>query len=267
MGVEHLGLANATSWEAGWATTQIHVLELSGVKDAWVHGVSSFSPPTSPTEGLGVGAHLISGGVIVTHSKRVTIAESSMSQAIHRGGGGNGYLFEIRQSSEILTRDSVAVHGRHNFIQNWGFGTTGCVWLRVHSADGEAHLSPDLPFGAVGYSEYHHSLATANLVDQSTFDDGFSAVNRGAYSSGAGHSATECVFWNTSGTGYLRSFQFGWGYVIGTGEALEVRTAIEDAAAAEGTSPEDWSEGVGLGATLDPPSLYEAQRALRLQAP
>ncbi|HNC94755.1 MAG TPA: NTP transferase domain-containing protein, partial [Myxococcota bacterium] len=32
----------------------------------------------------------------------------------------------------------------------------------------------------------------------------------------------------------------------------------------EGTAPEDWSEGLELAATLDPPSLYEDQLARRL---
>ena len=83
-------------------------------------------------------------------------------------------------------------------------------------------MSETFPLGLVGYSEFHHSLATANLIDSSIFHDGFSIINRGSYSSGAGHTGTENVFWNTSGTGLLRSQQYGWGYVIGTSLALEV---------------------------------------------
>ena len=38
---------------------------------------------------------------MVTDSKRVTIQDGKMSNAQHRGSGDNGYLFEIRASSEI----------------------------------------------------------------------------------------------------------------------------------------------------------------------
>ncbi len=67
-------------------------------------------------------------------------------------------------------------------------------------------------------------------------------------SSGAGHTATECVFWNTTGSGLLRSAQFGIGYVIGTGPSLDLNV-----------SGDDWLEAEGQSADLQPPSLYEAQ--------
>ncbi|MCP3858905.1 MAG: hypothetical protein GY704_04575, partial [Phycisphaeraceae bacterium] len=173
VGVEDLGLSNAAPWDAAWSNDRAHVLEFSGVKDAWVKNVASFASPESPATGDGVGAHLSSGGIIVRYAKRVTVADCDLQEAEHRGGGGNGYLYEVRQSSEILFRDCAARRGRHNFIQNWGFGVTGCVWLRCTSREGEAlneFLGITVPI--VGYSEYHHSLATANLVDSCVVDDG-----------------------------------------------------------------------------------------------
>ena len=170
---------------------------------------------------------------------------------------------EIRQSSEILTRDSSGTLGRHNFIQNWGFGTTGCVWLRVLSTGGENWLSPDFDFSVPAYSEYHHSLATANLFDQSVAEDGFKAANRLTESTGAGHSATECVFWNVGGT-IVTSRQYGRGYVIGTAPGMQVATNIGTFDGA-GTEPVDWVDGAGEGDTLTPPSLYEDQLARRLR--
>jgi hypothetical protein len=98
----------------------------------------------------------------------------------------------------------------------------------------------------------------ANLVDSSTADDGWSAKNRMTWSSGAGHAATECVFWNTAGSGTLTSLQYGLGYIIGT-QDLEIRTEVLDLLDSAGTGPEDWVEGLGEGATLWPPSLYEEQ--------
>jgi hypothetical protein len=239
VGIEHLGLSNAVGRDEAWANDRVHVLELTAVADAWVRNVRSF----------GAGVHLASGGILVQQSKRVTVADCRMQRAQHRGGGGNGYLFEVRQSSEVLFRDCAARLGRHNFIQNWGFGATGCVWLRCDSREGRAInrvFGKDVTI--VGFSEYHHSLATANLVDSTYVDDGWSAVNRGHQSSGAGHTATECVFWNVTGPGLIRSAQYGNGYVIGTGKETKVL-------APDG----DWVEGLGRAADLVPPSLYEAQ--------
>ena len=262
-GVEQLGLGNAVDWDAAWEQNQVHVLELDGVVDSWIQDVESFDPPSGPTSGDGADDHLQSGGIVVRLSKRVTVADSLMERAEHKGGGGNGYLFELRQSSEVLFRDCVGRHGRHNFIQNWGFGVTGCVWLRIDSSDGRAWFSKDLPLPQVGYSEMHHSLATANLGDSSHFEDGWSIVNRQQYSSGAGHTGTENVIWNTAGTGRLISRQWGWGYVVGTAPELAVRTSLVFPQGT-GTEPEDWTEGLTEGADLYPPSLYESQLEKRL---
>jgi hypothetical protein len=262
VGLEHLAIANATDWEGAWAGDQVNAVAFERVADAWIADLTSFPSPGAPESGMGAGAHLQSNGLLVSQSKRVTVADSHLAKAQHRGSGGNGYLFEIRQSSEVLTRDSSAREGRHNFIQNWGFGTTGCVWLRVLGADGASvPLGPlaDTPIPAP--SELHHSLATANLFDQSRFDDGFEAVNRGSWSSGAGHTGSECVFWNVAGREVI-SAQYGRGYVIGSapGTVVSISLALPEAA---GTAPEDWVEGLGSGPWLEPASLYEDQLARR----
>jgi hypothetical protein len=267
VGVERLGISNATTFDAAWGQSQVHALELIGVDNAWVREVSSFSSPLAPTSGDGAGAHLQSSGILIKDSKRVTVEGSKMGLAMNRGGGGNGYLFEMRQSGELLFRDCEATGGRHNFIQNWGFGMTGSVWLRVKSSEGRSLIDKDSSVGSTGYSEFHHSLATANLIDASTFDDGVSIVNRHNESTGAGHTGTQNVFWNTRGSGLLRSLQFGNGYVIGT-EGLEVITASETPLVGLGTAPDDFTEGLGAASSLAPASLYEDQLKRRLsQAP
>ena len=127
---------------------------------------------------------------------------------------------ELSRTGDSLVRDVAATWGRHNLVQNWDFGTSGDVFLRCHSAEGRNFtdlLGPADPGLFPAYSEFHHSLAMANLVDSCQLDDGFLARNRGAESSGAGHTSTECVFWNNRGAGgRLTSHQFGRGYVIGT---------------------------------------------------
>ncbi len=261
-GVSGLGFADATDRAAAWAQNQVHVLEMRHVADCWIRDVASFPSPGSDDLVRGEPAHLQSGGILVRDSKRVTVEDSRMENAQHRGGGGNGYLFEVRTSSEVLFQDLVGRNGRHNFIQNWGFGTSGWVLHRVHSEGGEALFHPDLP-GLPGASEFHHSLAMANLVDASTFHDAFQAINRGHESSGAGHSATQTVLWSTAGPGYVRSAQVGHGYVIGTAPTLTVWTHPAQPGGEE-TAPEDWVEGLGLGGLLEPQSLYEDQLERRL---
>lgn len=263
VGVEDLAVSTAVEWRAAWAQDRSHAIHLIGVADGWVRGIESFASPL--VEGTR-DRHLQSGGIRVVASKRITIADSVLGLAQNRGGGGNGYLYEVGQSSEVLTRDCVGEGGRHNFIQNWGFGTTGCVWLRTESRDGRAVVAVDSGFATPGYSEYHHSLATANLVDDSVADDGWQAVNRRDWSTGAGHTATESVFWNLRGEGVLRSAQWGMGYVIGT-EGLQVSVDPDDPVllgGGEHTAPADHLEGLGEGDELLPRSLYEDQRARRL---
>lgn len=262
VGVEDLAVSTVSAdWDLAWASDLTHAIGMIGVADSWIRGVSSFESPNSVD---GRGRHLMSGGIYVGDSKRVTIADARMESPQNRGEGGNGYLFEISRGSEILTRDSEAHDGRHNFIQNWDFGTSGCVWLRVHTEGGLMFFDSTEAVSYPGYSDYHHSLPMANLVDHSTIEDGWNAVNRTSYSSGAGHSSTQNVFWNSAGAGTIRSFQFRWGYVIGTSGLKVVRLL------AEGTNfhslytePEDWVEGIDEPALLEPASLYEDQLAKR----
>lgn len=252
VGLESFSFTNTVENAAALAMNQASVFHFTGVKDAWVRDVHSIS--------LDGGAHVQSGGVRVHQSKRVTVMNSSIGRAQNRGSGGNGYLFEVRQSNEVLFRDCDARDGRHNFIQNWGFGVSGCVWQRVSSAGGTAENG--FGINARGTSEFHHSLATANLIEDSVFDDGFAIVNRGQESTGAGHTGTENVFWNVRGSGVIRSMQFGHGFVIGT-DGLAVETRDLFLLGHTGTEPFDWVEGVDAGSTLTPRSLFDDQRARR----
>jgi hypothetical protein len=261
-GIEDLSVSTVGDWNAAWSLDRSHSVAFIKTKDCWMRRVGSYESPN----GSGQGYHLLSGGVKVQQSKRVTISDTTFEAPQNRGDGGNGYLFEITRSSEILTRDSTARAGRHNFVQNWDFGTSGCVWLRTLSTEGRSLFAEWDIIGQVGFSEFHHSLAMANLIDDSITDDGWQGVNRKDWSSGAGHSSTQNVFWNLRGNGQLKSFQAGWGYIIGT-EGLDVLTDLSLGGffgTADFTEPEDWFEGQGLGDHLVPQSLYEDQLARRL---
>jgi hypothetical protein len=263
VGLEDLAVTTVSTWANAWANDRTHAIAMQGVMDGWVRRVSSYAPTNPPDDR---GDQLMSGGLKIVDSRRITVADTHFAEAQHRGVGGNGYLFEISRSGEILTRDSSAKAGRHNFIQNWDFGTSGCVWLRTRSEDGRSLVSNWDPIGYASYSEYHHSLAMANLVDDSYASDGWQGVNRRNESSGSGHSATQNVFWNLTGGGYLRSLQYGMGYVIGPVD-MNVHVdpnAIDWNRSGEGTAPEDWVEERDDGLPLEPRSLFEDQLRRRL---
>ena len=260
VGLEDLAFSTVVDEDLAWAATRHHGVAFVRVADGWIRRVATFDPGEDDW-------HLQSNGLLVDESKRVSIADVVLGPAIHRGPGGNGYLVEVSRSSEVLIRDATARGGRHNFIQNWDFGTSGVVWLRTRSLGGRSLPSRGSGVAQTGFSEFHHSLAMANLIDDSYTDDGWQGKNRHAYSSGAGHSATESVFWNLRGPGQLWSYQFGLGYVIGTSPDLRVWTSLrapDFTRGPAGTEPEDWSEGLGAGPDLVPQSLYEDQRRLRL---
>lgn len=266
-GIEHLGISNAVAWKDAWANNQTHAMTLSQVKDCWLRNVASVPSPgaTGWNAADKTKYHLQSSGVRVLDSKRMTISKCNFSTPQHRGGGGNGYLVHITRSNEILVADTVATKGRHNLIQNWDFGTTGCVFLRCTSSGSTAvTMVLNIPIPVPAASEYHHSLAMANLVDKCQLDDGWQAINRLAWSSGAGLTSTGCAFWNATGVGTIMSMQFGWGYVIGTGSKIKVNTSLLNPSAA-GSKPQDFVEGKGKGATLWPPSLYEHQKSRRIK--
>jgi hypothetical protein len=256
VGLQDLAVSSAVAPESAGLADRHHAVQFDRVQNGWVRNVVSYGTD----EG-----HLQSGGLLVVRSRQVSVVDSVMEHAQNRGGGGNGYLFEVSRSSDVLVADCTARAGRHNFIVNWDFSTNGVVFLRTFSEEGSADNGP---VSTVGLSEFHHALAMANLVDHSVAHDGWQSKNRGAYSSGAGHAGTENVFWNLEGTGQLWSMQYGMGYVIGTGPELTVYTALDTfdlTFGATDTEPEDLSEGLGLGASLTPQSLYEDQLARRLR--
>jgi hypothetical protein len=257
-GIEDLAVANAASYETAWNTNQVSAIGFRDVKDCWARNVESFESPHPDADGY----HLLSGGIRFTSSKRITITDCTMQKPQHRGGGGNGYLFELRTSNEVLVADCVALKGRHNFIQNWDFGATGMVFLCCFSSGSRSLNAQIDPIGFPAYCDFHHSLAMANLIDSCTLNDGWYAGNRNDWSSGAGHTVTQSVFWNTSGRGQIRSWQFGDGYVIGT-RGVSIHTSMFGASS-DGTGPEDYVEGADQGAALEPQSLYEDQLARRL---
>lgn len=196
--------------------------------DGLIDEVNSFEADDS-------GGHLAGGGLLVMDSSSITVSNSRLSNSISEGLGS---LVEVRRSNEILVSLVNTEGGAPNFGVSGGFGSSGNVWLRVESAEGQ--------------SQFDGPLATANLVDASRLLGTWSAETLPE----SGPGCEDCVFWNTRGSGTIRTDQFGWGYVIGTTPEVEVWRSD--------TTPLDWLEGQGRGGDLVPSSLYEDQRRRRL---
>ena len=265
-GIESLSLTNAVGVKNAWrGFDQSSAILLRFCKDCWVRNIHSFSREND-------GHHLRSHGITVNRSFRVTLADNVLQKPEHLGGGGNGYLFQLSQTNEVLVRDSTGIDGRHNFSINWDFGAAGNVFLRVRSRGGRvcADLDEQLRNACdLGPSDFHHALAMANLFDQAIIDDALVVGNRQDWSTGAGHTGTRNVFWNTRGVGAVYAYNQEIGYVIGTGPRIEVHTDLHrdtwpERYIAPGSEPEDFTEWLGSAYGLHPQSLYEDQLARRI---
>ncbi|MBT8493661.1 MAG: hypothetical protein KJO07_11425, partial [Deltaproteobacteria bacterium] len=134
VGVQGLSLSNAApSVEDAEAVSKTKLVHFRGVKDAWVRDLSSYQSPLAGgdcgrDDDQDRGCHLQSRGIEVEESARVTIRDTVLERAQHLGAGGNGYLFVVRYSDEVLVDSCVGTRGRHNFITDGDFSSSGVVF-------------------------------------------------------------------------------------------------------------------------------------------
>jgi Pectate lyase superfamily protein len=267
-GIEHLAISTAlggpsASWNSG--VDAATAIRMRFCKDCWIQDVASFAAS-------GEQYHLRSHGIYLERSFRVTVADSHLAKAEHLGGAGNGYLFQLSRSNEILIRDSTGREGRHNFSINWDFGSSGNVMLRDESTGGLVcgSLQDQLDGNcSEGPSDFHHALAIANLFDNFEVNDALQVGNRQDWSTGGGQTGTMNVFWHITGTGNVYAYNQGMGYVVGTAPSVSVSTDLTLTSWPESyvsldTEPEDFNEFLGQSDTLAPLSLFEEQLARRL---
>ncbi|MBD2845515.1 DNRLRE domain-containing protein [Paenibacillus sp. IB182496] len=268
VGVEDLSIGNRENTKTGWTGTDYNtagtgaydahssnaVLLVHAV-DSWVRRVHSYRPEVNDAD-----HHLLSNGIKSLRTRGVTVIDCVMSSPQSIAGGGNGYMF-TSGGNEGLIQDSRASYGRHNFSFQH-MAASGNVLYRNTSTD-PLHVS-----------DFHNFLSMGNLFDNTTLhNDTIESVFRN-YGSVLvhGQTGTQNTFWNTQSygglPGYLQqtavdSRQYGYGYIIGTsGTTPGVKTTPTQMSGVE-TAPEDWAEGVGLGETLSPQSLYADQLARR----
>lgn len=248
---------------AGYEVHASRAVAMARTIDGWIDDVDTFLP-----DGNATGAHVLSVGISFDNSvARVSIDHCDWGRPQYRGGGGNGYLFQLLGTDILVTRSS-ATNARHGFLIN--YAASGIVFHE------------DTVITSRMADDSHRFLAHANLYDQVDLQGGWlQTVNRGTTSTGAGFTGTQHVFWNTHVTTNhatargcaVESAQWGHGYLIGSSAAAGATATLCPSSTSNGYwasldpgTPTDTAEGEGMGDTLYPPSLYAAQLARRCAA-
>jgi len=225
-----------------------HVIKIWGCINSWVRDISTFRPSDNQND-----IHVLSNGILLTHSKNITVENCHFHKSQFNGHGGNGYMFTL-VGNNCLLKDNIAGDCRHNYSFK-GMRSNGNV---IYRCTGNASKYA---------SDFHMHLSMSNLIDNFVVNGDYlsarSRINIGTH----GHTTTQSVYWNTKGMKYHKNFnyiilsqQFRQGYIIGTrGPASNVNVLDGD-----GTEIQDFTEGIGKGFSLNPQSLYKDQLRRRL---
>lgn len=262
---------------AGYTSHRATVISMTGVVDGWIRQVATFQPEQNTST-----AHLLSNGIELLHSRSITVQDCDFQRPQYGGGGGNGYMYRINNSSDNLVQRSRAEFSRHGYVFS-GLASSGNVIHESIDKDTGRATGFGEAIRTSGYGSDHHMwYSHSNLIDNCTADSSmFVAVYRPFGGKPChGLTAVQSVFWNTRGIGQkdwqvgLKAFnlgsyavaseQWGQGYVIGTqGNRPDVRL---QPLYGKDAHPLDHVEGVGKGASLQPASLYTDQLARRTKA-
>ncbi|HET9240438.1 MAG TPA: hypothetical protein VFO10_24450 [Oligoflexus sp.] len=260
LGLEGIGVHNAAesvtqAWEAKPGSSPLLMVQC---RDCYVRNVSSF-----PVEGKV--HHLLSHGLVIRKSYRVTVDNVHMAHTQNRGPGGSGYLFMVAGSNEVLIKNSSGTAGRHNLTFVGRFANSGNVVHKFRSSGGRicSTLEADLANNcSVGPVDTHESLAIANLFDLIELDDGLEIGNRQDKSNNVGPTGTLNVIWNVKGSGFVNSYNTGTGYVFGSEPGIKLYYKLDESfpkarAVALNTGAEDSIQSAGQ--MMPEPSLYVLQ--------
>ncbi len=252
---------------SAWDVNNSRLINVSQTFDSWITNVHSYQPPGNAST-----SHMLSNGIRLIRSFRITVANCGMRRSQYGGGGGNGYMFRIQDSNENLIMDSIADFSRHGFVISHA-GSSGNVFLRCEDIETKRSTGSSM-FGYTTNgegSDHHQHFSHSNLFDMChAHNSYFTAHHRQFFGGTTPHALTSAhgVYWNTSGSGnrgelgsLVRSEQARYGYVIGTSGS---RSSVSIPTGG-GTAPPDHVEGVGMGAAMEPQSLYLDQLARRAQ--
>ena len=251
--------------EVGTAAYDVHDSHLITVRNAincWFRRIHTYRPAENTGD-----FHTVSNCLQLFHVRSITVEDCDFRNSQYEGAGGNGYMY-ILQGNDCLLKNCHAEHSRHNYSFKH-MSANGNVLYNCTSKD---------PYLA---TDFHMHLSMVNLIDNFHADGDF--IHAGFRTAGLDsakhmYTTTESVFWNTKSINkfknesyLIESRQFKNGYVIGTSGLwpnvkLETLTGTQEGIPYD-TSPVDFVEGLGLGTTLVPASLYLDQLSKRLQSP
>ena len=276
VGVESLSIGNLQHPGSGWgegdytdptkAAFDTHaswLIRFSNVRDSWISAVHSRQAAANSST-----CHMLSNGISLVGSMRVTVRDCEMRRPQYGGGGGNGYMFRVTSSNECLVENSLADFSRHGFVVSHG-GTSGNVFLQCEDRETQRATGSTGSYVTGGSgSDNHMHFSHSNLWDQCHANNSFWTAHHRTFFGTIPHGLTSAhaVYWNTTGSGtrytdIVRSEQLHYGYVIGTSGTQSGATNPTDG----NTAPADHLEGIGQGAEMEVPSLYLDQFAKRMQ--
>jgi len=198
---------------------------------------------------------LLRHGIAISLSSNITVENTTMALPQVRGGGGEGYMFLVTTSSDILFKECAGYRGRHNFSTTGR--CSGIVYSKIISANGwgnnvygdtqgtgqfaninnsttdwwSRYMQSEflLMHGNPSLSDTHTRVDLVQLVTESWLHDGWKTLNRGTNSSGQGITSDEFYFWNIFGVSrdeftwqefnnpsLLMNHQARKGYIYGT---------------------------------------------------
>ncbi len=275
VGVESLSIGNVQHPGTTWGSEDYndsskpafnvhlsHLIRLNNVRDSWITDVHSKRAAENTST-----AHMLSNGIRLLNSYRVTLRNCAMRRSQYGGGGGNGYMYRLQHSNEILLERCIADFSRHGFVVSHA-GTSGNVFFQCEDRETRRSTGHTGSYDTGGSgSDHHQHFSHSNLFDRAHAHNSFYIAHHRAFWGGNhGLTSAHSVYWNTTGSGtryddIVVSEQGRYGYVIGTsGTRFGARNPTGG-----NTAPADILEGIGSGDTLYPQSLYLDQLSRRLE--
>ncbi|MGE9295336.1 MAG: glycosyl hydrolase family 28-related protein [Puniceicoccales bacterium] len=244
-----------------------YAISMFGVNNGWIRNVDSYHPNENESS-----VELLSNGIRLKECANVTIANCVMRYPQYGGGGGNGYMFRIDNCNECLIENCTAAYARHGYSIS-GMASSGNVLLECQDIETGRQVAGTGTTWGKG-SDHHMFFSHSNLLDNCVAENSwfeardryFDKMSKPKHNTTSAHT----VFWNTEGRSgrdrpyVVWSMQGKYGYVIGTrGKVTDVRIDGDYPERTAVSDPVDHVEGIGMGETLYPQSLYRHQLASR----
>ncbi|MGB0371546.1 MAG: glycosyl hydrolase family 28-related protein [Opitutales bacterium] len=250
--------AHRDSSKPAYHTHGSFFIEINDARDGWIRNVHSYQPAVNQTP-----VHVLSNGIKISRSFRITLQNCLLQNPQFGGGGGNGYLYRLSGSGDNLIKNCEARRSRHGLVVS-GASTTGNVFFKCIDRFTATQVAGNGRTNGSN-SDSHQHFSHSNLFDQCVAEESaWEAKHRGPWGS-IKHALTAAhqVYWNMRGEGsrgiLVRSEQGRYGYIIGTSGT---RHGVKNGTPGN-TAPADHVEGVNDGADLIPASLYLDQFAKR----